>query len=165
MLKDKEKEIERYKAMHAYVVELVRATVAFEHAAVKPLFILNGGALVVVFALLGAIWNDRGQFAEKRWLVAALVCWGVGVFLAAITTAFGYRSQLAFLKHRHRELDAEHARDADNQEEVCRRVSQQEAEGKRGMSLRRWAEICGLFSLLLFLAGVVLGFVALFRSV
>jgi len=85
MLKDKEKEIERYKAMHAYVVELVRATVAFEHAAVKPLFILNGGALVVVFALLGAIWNDRGQFAEKRWLVAALVCWGRGALQERVT--------------------------------------------------------------------------------
>lgn len=165
MLTDKDKEIERYKAMHAYIVELARATAAFEHAAIKPLFILNGGALVVVFALLGTIWNDSGKFAEKGWLVAALACWGVGLFFAAISAALGYKSQHAFLKHRHRELDAEHARDANNQEEVRQRVCQQEAEGKRGVNLRTQAEVCGLLSVLLFLAGVITGFVALFRSV
>lgn len=165
MLKNKEKEIERYKAMQAYCLELVRATNAFEHAAVKPPFLLNGGALVVVLALLGAIWKDTGNFAEKNLLVYALACWGVGLFFAAIAVALGYQSQFAFLKARHRELDAEHAKDANDKKEVSRKLHEQKIEGKRGVSWRAWARGCVGLSLLLFLAGVAVGFAALLKSI
>ena len=165
MPKNEEKEIERYKAMQAYQLELVRATNVFEHAALKPPFILNGGALVVMMALLGAIWKDNGQLAEKGLLVYALACWGVGLFFAAIAAASGYQSQFAFLKARHRELDAEHANDARDRIEVRRNLSEQKAEGTRGVNWRTWAKVCVGFSLLLFLAGVVIGVIALLKSI
>lgn len=163
-MKIKEKEIERYKAMQAYCLELVRATNAFEHAATKPPFILNGGALVVVLALLGAIWKETGKFAEKNLLIYALVCWGVGLFLAAIAVALAYQSQFAFLKARHRELDAEDAKDTNDKEEVRRKLREQRIEGERGINRRAWAKVCVGFSLLLFLVGVTLGFTALLKS-
>ncbi len=165
MPKNKEKEIERYKAMQAYCLELVRATNAFEHAAIKPPFILNGGALVVVLALLGAIWKDTGNFAEKNLVVYALACWGFGLFFAACAAALGYQSQFAFLKARHRELDAEHAKDANDKEEVRRKLREQNTEGERGVSRRAWAKACVGLSLLLFLAGIVVGVVALLKSI
>jgi hypothetical protein len=99
---DHEKEIERYKAMHTYCLELVRATNEFEHAALKPPMILNGGALVVIIAFLGAIWQQGSSFADKHLLIGALACWGIGLFLAGTAAAFGYQSQFSFLKARHR---------------------------------------------------------------
>jgi len=165
MPKNKEKEIERYKAMQAYRLELVRATNVFEHAALKPPFILNGGALVVMMALLGAIWRDNGQFAEKGMLIYALICWGAGLFFAAIAAASGYLSQFAFLKARHKELDAEHAKDARDRIEVRRNLTDQKIEGKRGIIWRDWAKVCVVLSLLLFLAGVVIGANALLMSI
>lgn len=165
MRKNKEKEIERYKAMHAYQLELVRATNAFEHATLKPPFILNGGALVVVMALLGAIWKDGNQFVDKGMLVYALACWGAGLLLASIASAFGYQSQFSFLKARHRELDAEYAKDAGKKNEVRRNLALQEIEGKRGISRRGWAKICIGFSLLLFLVGIAIGVIALLNNI
>jgi hypothetical protein len=165
MNKNKEKEIERYKAMHAYRLELVRATNAFEHAALKPPFILNGGALIVVMALLGAIWKDNGQFAEKGLLIYSLIFWGAGLFFAAIAAASGYLSQFAFLKARHKELDAEHAKDARDRNEAHRNLSGQKTGGKLGIFWRAWAKACVGLSLLLFLAGVVIGAKALLMSI
>ncbi|MEK7303995.1 MAG: hypothetical protein AAB174_02985 [Pseudomonadota bacterium] len=165
MPKNKEKEIERYKAMQAYRLELVRATNMFEHAALKPPFILNGGALVVVMALLGAIWKDHGQFAERSLLVYALACWVIGLFFAAIAAASGYQSQFSFLKSRHRELDAEHAKDKGDKNEVRRNLSDKKIEGERGENWRVWAKVCAGLSLLLFLAGVTIGVTALLKSI
>ena len=34
--------------------EMIRATAGFEHAALKPLFLLNGGALIVYFGLIAS---------------------------------------------------------------------------------------------------------------
>ncbi len=165
MLKNKEKEIERYKAMQAYCLELVRATNAFEHAAIKPPFILNGGALVVVLALLGAIWKDAGSFTDVNLLVYALAGWGFGLFFAACAAVLGYQSQFAFLKARHRELDAEHAKDANDKEGARRKLREQNTEGEHGASRRGWAKACVGLSLLLFLTGVVVGATALLKSI
>lgn len=165
MSNNKDKEIERYKAMQAYCLELVRATNAFEHAATKPPFILNGGALVVVMALLGAIWKDNGNIVEKNLLVYAILCWGFGLFFAGVGVAFGYLSQFAFLKARHRELDAEHAKDANKHDEVGRKLCEQKIEGERGINRRAWAKAFIGLSLLLFLGGLAIGFTALLKNI
>jgi hypothetical protein len=49
----KERRLERLRHLHAQAIELTNATAAFEHAALAPPMLLNGGALVAVLALLG----------------------------------------------------------------------------------------------------------------
>ena len=51
----------RYKAIRAHELELNRATGAFEHAALRPVVILNGGALVAFLSLLGAVWEPDNK--------------------------------------------------------------------------------------------------------
>ena len=118
----------------------------------------------MVFALLGAIWKDGGNFPQKGCLGAALVCWGLGLSFAAIAAALGYKSQHAFLKSRHRELDAEHAWDANDQEKVAQQRSEKKIEGDRGKERRGQAERSGMISLALFLVGMLLEFGALLGS-
>src|SRR3990172_5283938 len=120
MAKNSAKDVERYKAERAYELELLRATTAFEHAVLKPTFLLNGGALVIVFALLGTIWKDKGQFAGVDVLILAIGCWAAGLASAAVASVLGYLSQWAFLKARHRKLDSERALDAKHNEEARR---------------------------------------------
>lgn len=72
--------------------ELTRATAAFEHAAIKPLYFLNGGALVAVLAFTG---KCPGMALGIRY---AMFCWLIGLIFATLTTFAGYFSQLSFYK-------------------------------------------------------------------
>ena len=107
------KRIEAYKSKHNRVLELVRATVAFEHAALKPLYLLNGGALVVLMAFLGAIAaaNDSNLIISWGYVWAAVISWAAGLVLAILATAFAFRSQWFFLRARDTELQAIDAED------------------------------------------------------
>jgi hypothetical protein len=49
-----ERDLAIYQAQRAHELELNKATAAFEHALVSPLFLLNGGAVVAFLTLLGA---------------------------------------------------------------------------------------------------------------
>ncbi len=73
----------------------------FEHAALKPLFLLNGGALVVAVGFMGA--------ALSRWVPPtdaitaiqnAIYLWSGGLVAAALAAFAGFRSQLSFHKQR-----------------------------------------------------------------
>lgn len=72
--------------------ELTRATAAFEHAAIKPLYFLNGGALVAVLAFAG---KCPGMALGIRY---AMLCWLLGLIFATLTTFAGYFSQHSFYK-------------------------------------------------------------------
>ena len=103
--------VEKYRAREAQHLEIFRATVAFEHAALKPPLLLNGGALVGVLTFLGNAWTPLSQagtveFAVIKWLMlVAMVLWANGLFFAAWATVSGYKSQSAFLEEFRRNRD------------------------------------------------------------
>lgn len=83
-----------YKAVRAHELELNRATAAFEHAVLAPLYLLNGGAVVAFLTLLGAASaSDSRLDIETGWAVAAMTSWALGLLAAALATWFGYRAQ------------------------------------------------------------------------
>ena len=87
------KRIKAYKAHYDHDLELTRATAAFEHAALKPLYLLNGGALVVYLALLGTwVSSSKPEYPVNlavAWV--AVIVWGVGLVLAVIATGLAFR--------------------------------------------------------------------------
>jgi hypothetical protein len=90
---------EIYKAERAHELMLNQATSAFEHAAIAPLLLLNGGGAVAFLTLLGAVSDPKARFsASIGWAVAAAIAWAVGLVLGALAASFGLVSQRAFSK-------------------------------------------------------------------
>ena len=99
-LKEKLK-IERYKAVRAHELEFNRATAAFEHASLQPLYYLNGGAIGVYMTLLTAMIEPGKPMANTVPLiftVAPVIGWSAGLLIAALATYYSYKSQRAFSK-------------------------------------------------------------------
>jgi Flp pilus assembly protein TadB len=86
---------EHLKNAHERELEMIRATAAFEHSALRAVTLLNGGALVVYMALYGALTD-----LPVGWALAAGVAWIFGLILAVIATALGFQSQFRFRKCR-----------------------------------------------------------------
>jgi hypothetical protein len=99
--------LEVYKAERAHELMLNQATSAFEHAAIAPLLVLNGGGAVAFLTLLGAVSNPSSRFsASTGWAVAAAIAWAVGLVLAALAASFGLGSQRAFSRRQRIERQA-----------------------------------------------------------
>ena len=92
--------LERYRALRAHELELNRATAAFEHESLKPLYLLNGGAIGVLLTLVAALLTDTTDSGEEllHWTMRAVGTWSTGLVLAALATYFAYRSQRGFTK-------------------------------------------------------------------
>lgn len=89
-----ESDIAVYEAQRAHELELNKATAAFEHALVSPLFLLNGGGAVAFLTLLGAASaNDSNLRINYATGTAAVGFWALGLVIAAIGVRKGYRSQ------------------------------------------------------------------------
>jgi len=157
-----ERRLERFKRRQAHLLEMVKATVAAEHAALRPPFLLNGGALVVYLALYGGVRQEHGaSLLDPTWAKVSMSVWIVGLLAATLATAFGYYSQFAFRRHRDQESDAEEQRELNNLEEAGRLRCESDRNADRGNSRRRVAEITILFSLAAFITGVVTAMVSL----
>ena len=92
-------DLDVYNAVRAHELELNRATAAFEHAVLSPLYLLNGGALVAFLTLLGAAsGEDSSLEIELPWAVAGAALWATGLCAAAFATYWGYRSQRYFTR-------------------------------------------------------------------
>ena len=151
---DLSKKLERLKHLYGLEYEMIRATAAFEHAAIRPLFILNGGALVVYLGLVGTLRrNDAqaaidfsvGQFAVYLW-VAGLVLATLAVFLSAL-------SQFKFRKVRGQEIvQAEIALGlhTGSASEAAQAIG---SYGGQAVCYRQAAVVMGVASILLFMAG------------
>jgi hypothetical protein len=145
--------LEIYKGKYEHERDLAKATAAFEHAAIKPLFLLNGGALVAFMTFLGALNQAREpriHFGE-RWAVAALFVWAAGLTYAAVATYYGYRAQeehFRLAKAERKGLEAGLRRQADEQ---CAQMSKADKHGCLGKKYRDRAMAAGAGSLLLFL--------------
>jgi hypothetical protein len=90
--------LEVYKGFRAHEALLNRATAEFERAALQPLSLLNGGAMVAFLTLLGAVWGKSQTSLDLAAAKVALVVWSGGLLLAAVATSFGYLSQRQFAR-------------------------------------------------------------------
>lgn len=113
--------------------ELFEATVRFEHAAIKPLYLLNGGAIVAAIAFLG----NAPEYATG--VVSPLKLWIAGLVLATATTGAGYFSQFYFFKS--------DGQDAKGNTKLAGRW------GKAGVVIRRFAYLFGAASIACFAFG------------
>jgi len=94
-----EKRLARFKSELDRRLELLRATTAFEHAALKPTSLLNGGALVATLAIVGSFWREGSAPHTLPWLLwVAVGVWSIGLVLSALASGFGYFSQWSFYK-------------------------------------------------------------------
>ena len=76
--------------------QLRQATINFEHAALRVLFLLNGGALIAFLAFLGT--DTAKELTSKGTTDFALAAWLAGLILGGFAALFGYRSQFQFYK-------------------------------------------------------------------
>jgi hypothetical protein len=91
-------ETEKYRHRSAHELELNRATAELERASLQIAFLANGGAIVAVLTLLGAVAGK--EKAEKSAIIvvnlhltqSALGVWVLGFFLAGLATVFAYVS-------------------------------------------------------------------------
>ena len=137
--------------------QLQQATSTFEHAALKPAFLLNGGALVVVLAYMGSEGAER---LNLQLAVIAVACWGLGLLSAAFATACAYLSQLAFYKATGPQYRALMKMDYDVGYDVPAEKEESEPLNKEGFSLRNKATWLGGGSLLAFGVGLFFGIIA-----
>lgn len=147
---ERARELEGFKLRIQSVLILQQATSAFEHAALKPPFLLNGGALIVALPFLGAVAassDERFSIENVDLVWWAIGVWAFGLTLAAIATALGFAHQLNFYSEGTKMLAGE--------------KDEADAFAKTATTYRKWAYGCWIFSLFSFLAGVVLGILGL----
>jgi len=151
--------LEKYVGLRNHELELNRATAAFEHAALKPLTLLNGGATVAFLTLLGAVWKE-GNAPSIEWVGAAIGSWCLGLVLAAVATAFGYFSQRAFTRRVKRQRQAEESDACDTDLEALEKEADvQRAEARK---YQTHAFAAGSASLSFFVVGVGLAITAMY---
>ena len=157
-----ELEIERFKHRNAERLELLKATIAFEHAALRPNLILNGGAILTALTFAGHISDGKGTAGlDFSALKFALIAWCIGLVLGTAAVMLGYFSQFAFLKHARRGFGAQDATRVGN---AARAEQQQEAAlswRDDGVKIRNVAYIVSAGSLVFFIIGVFFAVVAL----
>ena len=102
-------EIEAYNAVRAHELMLNQATAAFEHAAIAPLLLINGGGAVAFLTLLGATADKDAELRiTLGWAVGGIAAWSAGLIVTAGAATFGLLNQRAFSKaHRLRREVAE----------------------------------------------------------
>ena len=85
--------VEAYRAVRSHEVMLNQATSAFEHAVLVPLTALNGGAIVALLTLAGAV-ADKSPL-PAGWLVGASTAWALGLIAAALAASCAFQRQRA----------------------------------------------------------------------
>ncbi len=101
----KQKKLEYFKSRLAHIDEMTRATAGFEHAAVKPPLLLNGGAAIATLTLYGAIGLPSFGW-EVILVLLALSFWAFGLVFATLATGHAFKSQLQFYKSTSQEIKA-----------------------------------------------------------
>jgi len=147
--------LERLKHLYGLEYEMIRATATFEHAAIRPLFILNGGALVVYLGLFGAINRNDGTSGAIDWSVGrfAVWLWIAGLVFAASTVFLGALSQFVFRKLRSQEIVQAEIEIGLHPGSRTEAAEASVKYGCEGSSYRKAAVAIGIVSLLSFVAG------------
>ena len=154
--------LEEYKALRAHELMLNERTSEFERAALQPLFLLNGGAVVAFLTLLGAIWEKGAvsvNFGVATW---AVLMWCAGLVTAALATGAGYLCQSTFAKRAR--LEREIARvnllnpapTPDETNSTISKNNEMETARESAVMYQRRAIELAVFSLALFMAGAMI---------
>lgn len=127
-------DVEAYKAVRAHELMLNQATAAFEHAAIAPLLLINGGGAVAYLTLLGASADKEASLPiSVIWAVGAIAAWSAGLVVGAGAARLGLLRQQAFSKaHRYRREVAEQV--------LLAETSMADALKPDGYSPERWGE-------------------------
>jgi hypothetical protein len=84
--------LEAYRSVRAHELMLNQTTATFQQAALAPLILLNGGAVVAFLTLLGALLgNDSGRRPQLGLSAVALGAWGFGLVAAALAIRYSSR--------------------------------------------------------------------------
>lgn len=89
----------RHKAQLETDLEVFRAVFVYGQAALKTTILINGGAAIAVMAFLARYIGVENQVANMQFFLYALLVFGFGVLLGAVTTGFTYLTQ-SFFAHR-----------------------------------------------------------------
>lgn len=89
--------LEKYKLDRQHELELNRATAAYEHATLRTLMVLNGGAAAAFLTLLGAVWSS-GPRPSFAFVVLAILAWSLGMMVTALATKQAYEGQQGYSK-------------------------------------------------------------------
>jgi hypothetical protein len=152
--------LEVYKGFRAHEALLNRATAEFERAALQPLFLLNGGAMVAFLTLLGAVAGKSQtnlDLAATKW---ALTVWSGGLLLAAFATAFGYLSQRQFARMSRLERQIVEAKLQDGSiPEILKLpdVYAAKARANKALGRARAFQLCAYISAVLSLVAFIVG--------
>jgi hypothetical protein len=88
-----------YQGQREHELELNRATAAYEHAIVSPLFLLNGGAVVAFLTLLGTATKKESTLSmDIAVATLAVFVWALSLLVAAAEVRAGYESQQRFTR-------------------------------------------------------------------
>ncbi len=80
-------------------IELARQVAAYEHAALKTLYVLNGGGALALLVFVGRVWTEDGGNQQVLIGVGGTIAYFVfGLIIAAIATFAGYMQQQWFFK-------------------------------------------------------------------
>ncbi len=157
------KAFELFKTNLQSALQRQEAMSAFEHGALRPLYFLNGGALLAVMTFLGTVAaaDHPSVTLNFGWTLAALATWAFGLFAAALAAAFGYLSQKQAQINQYSVIWAELADDKGDQD-VARSIRETAGHaatlGSRRRSAAQWS---GGASLLAFVVGSGCAVVAL----
>ncbi len=154
----------RTRRSAAHELELNRATAAFEHGVLSPLYLLNGGAVIAFLTLVGAASADDSSLTiDTGWAVAAVGVWAAGLAAAALATWFGLQAQRGYaIGERSRRLTVERliasdaVADAASTDVSCEASALWETAGS---NQRRFGGLIAA-SILLFLVGAAAAAVA-----
>lgn len=155
------KRLEELKHLYGLEYEMIRATAAFEHAALRPLFLLNGGSLVVYMGLFGALGKAQQAGLDLSIGKYAVFLWIAGLLCAAVTAFFGARSQFAFRSHRGQqvlEMEIGLGIKAGSASEAATKSG---TYAEKGKCSRQVAIVTGIVSILLFTIGFWPAFISI----
>ncbi len=120
--------LQQIELQHRLSVELLKATAAFEHATLRPPFVLNGGALVVYLALFGVLRSSEHGEINLYYSFAAMTAWVVGLIISSSAVACGYYSQKHFDKAQRRRIETLDAEIVGNQRLAGNRETENKTE-------------------------------------
>lgn len=102
---EEQKELERFKADEQIRVEehkmlmteTFRSSGQFALATIRAAFLMNGGAIIAIVAVVGAAWKGDGDAAAilAGKLTWSLAFWTAGLLASGLSSAAGYFSQEA----------------------------------------------------------------------
>ncbi len=93
---EKERATAKYGARVNFHLELFKSVIESGHAALRSLFLLNGGAAVAVLALVGHLSTSATTAPHVNKFACPLLWFAVGLALAATASGFTYLVQRAF---------------------------------------------------------------------